>query len=62
MAPLIERKNLMIDKKQNSFKSPDLKKLQEVVIDFRTRIYITLGADPEEARSRYLARFAYKKP
>jgi hypothetical protein len=52
----------MIDKKQNSFKSPDLKKLQEVVIDFRTRIYITLGADPEEARSRYLARFAYKKP
>lgn len=52
----------MIDKKLNNFKSPDLKKLQEVVIDFRTRIYIAVGADPAEARSRYLARFAYKKP
>ena len=52
----------MIDKKQNVFKSPDLKKLQEVVIDFRTRIYIAADANPIEARSRYLARFAYKKP
>lgn len=52
----------MIDKKQNNFKSPDLKKLQEVVIDFRTRIYIAAEADPIAARARYLERFAYKKP
>jgi len=52
----------MQEKKSNNFKSPDLAKLQEVVIDFRTRIYIALKADPEEARSRYLSRFAYKKP
>jgi hypothetical protein len=52
----------MQERKQQHFKSPDLAKLQEVVIDFRTRIYIALNADPEEARSRYLTKFAYKKP
>lgn len=46
----------MLDKKQNTFKSPDLSKLQEVVIDLRTKIYIAHDADPEEAKSRYLAR------
>ncbi len=51
----------MFDRKQNTFKSPDLNKLQEVVIDFRTRIYIAVDADPEEARNRYLSRFAGKK-
>lgn len=51
----------MNDKKQNTIKSPDLGKLQEVIIDFRTRIYIALGADPEEARIRYLARSEVKK-
>lgn len=64
-----KRKN-MFDKKQNNFKSPDLSKLQEVVIDMRTKIYIAVGADPEEAKSRYLARleaknkvhFAARKP
>jgi hypothetical protein len=30
--------------------------MQEVVINARTKIYIALGADPEEARSRYWAR------
>ena len=44
-----------------NFKSPDLNKLQEVVIDLRTKIYIAIGADPEEARSRYRSRFSYKK-
>jgi len=34
--------------------------LQEVVIDVRTKIYIALGADPEEAKSRYLARLEEK--
>jgi hypothetical protein len=52
----------MQEKKANNFRTPDLSKLQEVIIDFRTRIYIGLKADPEEARSRYLSKFAYKKP
>jgi len=51
----------MYERKNHNFKSPDLTKLQEVVIDFRTRIYIAVGADPEEARSRYLSRLATKK-
>ncbi len=50
----------MYEKKQNSFKSPDLNQLQEVIIDFKTRIYIALGADPEEARSRYVSKFGKK--
>jgi hypothetical protein len=60
----------MYEKKPAAFKSPDLSKLQPVVIDVRTIIYIALGADPEEARSRYLSRieakgkvmFASRKP
>jgi len=44
--------------------------MQEVVINHRTKIYIAVGADPEEARSRYWARqdakgkplFTTKKP
>jgi hypothetical protein len=52
----------MQEKKVSNFKSPDLSKLQEVIIDFRTRLYIDLKADPEEARDRYLSRFAYKRP
>ena len=60
----------MQDKKQNNFKTPDITKMQEVVINHRTKIYIAVGADPDEARSRYMARqetkikpmFAPKKP
>lgn len=50
----------MFDKKQSSFKTPDLKELQEVVIDVRTKIYIPIGADPEEAKTRYLSRVGNK--
>jgi hypothetical protein len=50
----------MYEKKQNNFKSPDLTKSQEVIIDNRTRIYIAVGADPEEARKRYLLRIEAK--
>ncbi len=46
----------MIERKQTNFKTPDITKMQEVVIDDRTRIYIALGADPEEARNRYKTR------
>lgn len=56
----INKKKKMFEKKQINLKSPDLTKLQEVVIDFRTKIYIALGADSEEARSRYLSRIAEK--
>ncbi len=51
----------MYEKKQNIVKSPDLRQLQEVIIDFRTRIYIALNADPVEARKRYLARNGEKR-
>jgi hypothetical protein len=51
----------MAEKKQNNFVSPDLSKLQVVIIDSRTKIYIPLGANPEEARIRYLSRFEVKK-
>ena len=49
------------DKKQTNFKSPDLSKMQEVVIDFKTKIYIAVGADPEEAKTRYFAKLDLKK-
>jgi len=47
-----------LDKKQVVFNSPDLSKMQEVVIDNRTRIYIEPGADPDEARKHYLEKLA----
>jgi len=60
----------MQERKQIIFKTPDITKMQEVVINHRTKIYIAVGADPEEARNRYQARqdakgkpmFAPKKP
>lgn len=51
----------MAEKKQNNFVSPDLSKLQVVIIDPRTKIYIPIGANPEEARTRYFSRFEIKK-
>ena len=46
----------MQEKKQSVFKTPDITRMQEVVINARTKIYIAIGADAEEARSRYWAR------
>ena len=51
----------MFEKKQTVFKSPDLSKLKEVVIDHRTKIYVALDADVEEAKSRYISRVATKR-
>jgi len=51
----------MIDKKINTFKSPDLSKLKEVVIDHRTKIYVSPDADIEKAKESYLNRIARKK-
>jgi hypothetical protein len=56
---LIQR--IMTDKKQIIFKSPDISKLREVIIDHRTKIYIAPGADIEEARIRYLYRNSTKR-
>jgi hypothetical protein len=46
----------MSEKKHTTFKSPDLSKLTEVVIDPKTKIYIAPGSDAEEAKNRYLFR------
>jgi len=51
--------NSIYEKKQIVYKSPDLNKMQVVVIDHRTKIYIALGADPEKARDRY---FSHRAP
>jgi hypothetical protein len=52
---------ILIPKKATMIKSPDISKLQEVIIDRRTRIYITPGADIEEARNRYMSRNSYRR-
>jgi hypothetical protein len=51
----------MLDKKQNNIKSPDLSKLKEVIIDHRTKIYVSPDMDVEKARENYLNRIARKK-
>jgi hypothetical protein len=69
--PEMEKSRYMSSpKKTNTFKTPDLREMQEVIINERTKIYIAIGADPEKARSRYFERletagkmnFSYKKP
>jgi len=50
----------MYEKKQPVFHSPDLSKMQVVVIDNRTRIYIAIDADPEEAKLKYISRLEAK--
>jgi hypothetical protein len=49
------------DKKPTTFVSPDLSKLQAVVIDVKTILYIALDADPVLAKSSYLSRVGMKK-
>ncbi len=53
----------MHEKKQITHRPPDLSKMQAVVIDARTTIYIAHDADPKEAKKRYLSvPSGYKKP
>ena len=60
--PKFERKYYGHDhKKPVAFKSPDIRELQEVIIDDRTKMYIALGASPEEARKRYFERLEAKR-
>jgi len=51
----------MPEKKQIAFRSPDISKLREVIIDHNTKIYIAPEADIEEARVRYLYRNSAKR-
>lgn len=51
----------MYEKKPVIARTPDLAKMQAVVINLRTIIYIVVGADPEEARKRYRSRSGCKK-
>jgi len=51
----------MFEKKPGIYKSPDLSKLREVIIDHRTKIYIAPGADIEEAKNRYLSRITTRR-
>ena len=46
----------MSEKKQIQFESPNISKMQAVQIDIKTTIYIALGADPDEAKKRYIIR------
>ncbi|MEI6060378.1 MAG: hypothetical protein WCR72_06690 [Bacteroidota bacterium] len=50
----------MSEKKGNNLESPNVGKLQAVVIDNKTTIYIALDADAEEAKKRYLLRINRK--
>jgi len=47
----------LFEKKENIFKSPDLTKMQEVIIDYRTRIYIVLGANVKEAKRNFIFKY-----
>lgn len=46
----------MIKKNQNIYVSPEIKDLQAVVIDLRTKIFIPMDADPVEAKKKFLSR------
>jgi hypothetical protein len=50
----------MHEKKGNTFESPNISKLQSVVIDSKTVIYIAQDADPVEAKNRFLSRINRK--
>ena len=49
------------NKPVNNYTSPDLSKMQKVIIDMKTIIYIPLDADPQQAKTAYLSRLAAKK-
>ena len=45
---------------KKGFESPNINKLQAVIIDSKTTIYISVDADPEEAKKRYMLRIMKK--
>jgi hypothetical protein len=44
----------MFEKKEHTYKSPDLTKMQEVIINHRTRIYIVPSTDVKEAKRSFI--------
>ncbi len=56
------KNTITLENKPALFISPDLSSKQEVIIDYKTRIYIKRGANPEEARKRFMMRFGYETP
>jgi hypothetical protein len=46
----------MYEKKMVAIVSPDLNKMQAVIIDGRTTIFIDKGSDPDDARRLYVQR------
>lgn len=59
--PIHEKSFKMSDHhKKLSFKSPDTGKMQEVIIDAKTKLYIALDASADEARSRYFEKIRTK--
>ena len=52
----------MAEKKHKPYVSPDLSKMQEIIVNWRTKIYVARDADPEEAKRRYLQRIDSKIP
>jgi hypothetical protein len=59
--PTVEKTYYMHDQKKHvSFKTPDLGKMQEVIIDEKTKIYIAADASAEEARERYMTKLKAK--
>ena len=53
---VILENQVMSEKKVISMESPNVNKLQAVVIDHKTTIYIALNADPVKAKERYFER------
>jgi len=51
----------MYEKKQNTIISPNLTKMQAVVIDVKTTIYTTFDVDPKVARRNFINRQNAKK-
>ncbi len=44
----------MFEKKEHTYKSPDLTKMQEVIINHRTRIYVGPGVNVKEAKRNFI--------
>lgn len=51
----------MYEKKQVVHESPNLDKMKQVIINHKTRIYIGIDEDPEEAKKRYFEKMAERK-
>jgi hypothetical protein len=60
--PTIEKSYYLHDQKKHvSFKAPDIDKMQEVIIDGKTKLYIASHASAEAARNRYYDKMKSKK-